>query len=273
MTLHEAIEKVLLKKGRSMTTSEIAYELNKNYWYKKKDGSEIQAFQVHGRTRKYSRIFERNGSTVSLIGKSNSKLSAPEKRIIKKAKSKKTKIEADIALFEKALMKEINFKSAAIIDDLVPDVTGFYCIMIKESHKIPKSFSNILTSRKHNILYIGIASQSLKKRFLNQELRARGHGTFFRSIGAILGYRPEKGSLSHKANKRNYTFQREHEKEIIDWINKNLKVNWVPFQGNYRTIETGLIEKHLPLLNIAKNPLSLKELSELRAECVRIANS
>lgn len=272
MTLHEAIEKVLRKKGRQMTTTEIANELNKNKWYQKKDGSEILPFQVHGRTRKYSSIFDRNGSTVSLIGKSNSKVSTP-KNNIKKVKPKLTEISTDIALLEKVLMNEKNFKNASIIDNLVPNLPGLYCIRIKEPNNIPKPFSNILINRKHNILYIGIASQSLMKRFLNQELRAKGHGTFFRSIGAILGYRPEKGSLLTKANKKNYKFKTEHESEIINWINNNLKVNWVTFQGNFESIETGIIQKHLPLLNIAKNPLPLKELSELRAECVRIANN
>lgn len=72
MTLHEAIEKLLKQTGRPMTTQQIADELNKNGWYEKKDGSTIQAFQIHGRTRNYSHIFDRNGSTVSLIGQRKS---------------------------------------------------------------------------------------------------------------------------------------------------------------------------------------------------------
>lgn len=66
MTLHAAIEKLLLQTGRPMTTQEIADELNKNKWYMKKDCSRIDAFQIHGRTKNYGEIFERNGSTVSL---------------------------------------------------------------------------------------------------------------------------------------------------------------------------------------------------------------
>ena len=73
MTLHEAIEKLLRRTGRPMTTQQIADELNKNGWYQKKDGSTIQAFQIHGRTRKYANIFDRDGSTVSLIGQAVTK--------------------------------------------------------------------------------------------------------------------------------------------------------------------------------------------------------
>ncbi len=73
MTLHEAIEKLLRQAGRLMTTQQIADELNKNGWYQKKDGSTIQAFQIHGRTRNYANIFDRDGSTVSLIGQTINK--------------------------------------------------------------------------------------------------------------------------------------------------------------------------------------------------------
>lgn len=67
MKLHEAIVKVIESKGTQMTTAEIANELNKNNWYRKKDGSEITAFQIHGRTRTYSNLFNRNGAIVSLV--------------------------------------------------------------------------------------------------------------------------------------------------------------------------------------------------------------
>src|SRR5215813_1407397 len=74
MTLHDAIEKLLRQTGRPMTTQQIADELNKNRWYQKKDGSTIQAFQIHGRTRNYANIFDRDGSTVSLTRQSVTKV-------------------------------------------------------------------------------------------------------------------------------------------------------------------------------------------------------
>jgi hypoxanthine-DNA glycosylase len=77
MTLHAAIEKLLRQTGRPMRTEQIADELNKNNWYLKKDGSAIQAFQIHGRTRNYTNIFDRDGSTVSLIGQLKTQSKAP----------------------------------------------------------------------------------------------------------------------------------------------------------------------------------------------------
>jgi hypothetical protein len=131
----------------------------------------------------------------------------------------------------------------------------------------------IYVDGQHNIIYIGIATESLKKRFLNQELRANGHGTFFRSIGAVLGHRPPKGSLLTKKNKRNYKFSETDEQKIITWMNDNFKVNWVECDGDFEEIETQLIIKHRPLINLAKNPDALQLLSDLRKECVQIANS
>ena len=66
MTLHEAIEALLHEQKRPLTTTEIASALNKNKWYRKKDGSPIAPFQIHGRTRNYPNLFNRDGSQVSL---------------------------------------------------------------------------------------------------------------------------------------------------------------------------------------------------------------
>lgn len=90
MTLHVAIEKLLNEKGASMSTSEIATELNKNNWYRKKDGSVITAFQIHGRTRKYPNMFDRQGSLVTLINGSFKPNSKPiQKRNVKKITKEK----------------------------------------------------------------------------------------------------------------------------------------------------------------------------------------
>ena len=77
MTLHEAIEQLLKQSGRSMTTTEIAKELNRNQLYQKKDGSAIDPFQIHGRTKNYPHLFNRNGTLVSLIGPTNTKEKEP----------------------------------------------------------------------------------------------------------------------------------------------------------------------------------------------------
>ena len=83
---------------------------------------------------------------------------------------------------------------------------------------------------------------------------------------------PPKGSLVEKKNKRNYKFSPKDEEKIIDWMNTNLVVNWVEINTNLESIETILINKYEPLLNLAKNPAALEILSELRKKYVNIAN-
>ncbi|MBK7109433.1 MAG: HTH domain-containing protein [Chitinophagales bacterium] len=279
MTLHEAIEKLLQQTGRPMTAREIANELNKNKWYVKGDKSLIKTSQITARVDDHHELFEIDRSISPLKIKLFGRQFTPTAKLVSakieipKQVMKATQISsAEISLFEKILMNEKNFKSASIIDNLIPNVSGVYCIRITDVNKLPKPFNTFLADRQHNIIYIGIASKSLNRRFLNQELRAKGHGTFFRSIGAVLGHRPPKGSLSLKNNKRNYKFSTTDEQKIIYWINENLKVNWVKFSGDFETIETELINKHRPLINLAKNPSALLLLSEFRKECVQIAN-
>lgn len=272
MTLHEAIEKVLQQKGMSMTTQQIADELNENNWYKKKDGSKILAFQIHGRTRNYSHLFERKGSTVSLIEKSITDTITTKTKIVKPIVESTNISLKDESFFEKDLMSEEKYIRASDIDNIVPNTSGLYCIRISDINKIPNPFNHFLADRQHNIIYMGIAKKSLKRRFLNQELRANGHGTFFRSIGAILGFRPLKGSLVAKKNKRNYKFSNTDEQKIINWINDNLVVNWIEYNDDFDALETRLIQKYKPLINISKNPSAIKELSDLRKICVQIAN-
>lgn len=66
MTLHEEIVQILKEKGNPLSTSEISDLVNQRKNYKKKDGSSVSPFQIHGRTRNYSNLFLRNKSTVGL---------------------------------------------------------------------------------------------------------------------------------------------------------------------------------------------------------------
>ncbi len=269
MTLHEAMEKLFRQVGRPMKTKEIAEKLNENKWYQKADGSKITPYQIYGRANGHPELFHCEGSTISLRGSATRKITSEKKPKQFVRISQHTA--KDTILIEKMLMNEHNFKIAKDVDRLIPHVSGLYCIRIKDERLLPNPFASILLERKHNIIYIGIASEDLCKR-LNQELRAKGHGTFFRSIGAVLGYRPPKGSLVEKSNKKNYKFSKADELKIIEWINDNLTVNWVKSAEDLDGLEPDLIVKYRPLLNLSKNPAKLQILSDLRKECVEIAN-
>lgn len=268
MTLHEAIEQVLVQEKRKMTPVEIADTLNKNSWYSKKDGSVIKSSQIGARVKKYPHLFTKSGSYISL--KSRTGIKKLNYGLSKKKKSLTTGEDLRAELAVKVLMNEKNFKSAAEIDGALPDVPGLYCIRGLKNAIFEAPFCTILQEREHNIIYIGIASQSLQKR-LNQELRAKGHGTFFRSLGAVLGYTPPPGSLVGMGNQNNYKFCAQDERKIIKWINDNLLVNWVPMNEGLAEVEKDLLKKYLPLLNLAGNPEALNEVSELRESCKQVA--
>lgn len=266
--MHEAIQQVLKEKARWMSASEIAEILNRNGLYCKSDGSKIKGGQISARVNNYPQLFTKLNGVISL--KSPTDIPAIK---TKKAPTNRVIVKSDnnTSAFTKTLMKPKNFTAIQKVENKVPDRPGLYCIRIVNPKSLKPLFAEVLQRRNHNIIYIGLASKSLKRRFLGQELRATGHGTFFRSLGAILGYTPQKGSLMGMKNQNNYKFSTKHQEEIIGWINKNLIINWVEVNGNLKSIEKELLKTYLPLLNLAGNPRKLIEVSQLRDKCKHIA--
>ena len=275
MTLHDAIEAALSEASRAMTAAELAERVNTSGRYKKRDGTPVTPFQIHGRTRKYPQLFSKEGNTISLARWVDSSKQAssdePSRTVPASVLRSTAPSPVVVSDLEASLLNDEAFRPAGSIDPEVPDRPGLYAIKIRDRAALPQPFRNLLDSRDSDLIYVGIASISLRKRFLDQELRARGHGTFFRSIGAVLGFRPPWGSLASTANGRNYTFAAEDTDTIIDWINANLIVNWIEFAGAHAAEESSLLRAHTPLLNLRGNPAALPHLKALRAECVSIA--
>jgi hypothetical protein len=172
---------------------------------------------------------------------------------------------------EESLLDPARFQSAEIVDGQVPELFGLYAIRVRDPAALPSPFRAIATARGSHLVYLGKAtSRTLRRRFLHNELRGRGHGTFFRSLGAVLGYRPPAGSLLGKRNQQNYRFSPADSAMIVAWINSNLEVSWVALDEGVHASEVTLIQKHTPLLNLRDNPKALPELAALRALCVQI---
>lgn len=67
MTLHQAIESVLRANGNQwMTVHELVSEVNRRGLYRKRDGTEVGANQIHARTNNYDSMFEKDGPRVRL---------------------------------------------------------------------------------------------------------------------------------------------------------------------------------------------------------------
>lgn len=169
------------------------------------------------------------------------------------------------------LMYPLSFEPASTLNEsLIPDIPGLYAIRIKDISMLPHPYKDELQNRGHNILYIGKATKSLRDRLWCQELNHKSPATFFRSIGAILGYRPIKGSMYGK-NTRNYKFSKEDTSKIRLWMTDNLLINTRILRDHIEDVESALIREYKPIINISKNPYKMEILSELRDECVRIA--
>lgn len=171
---------------------------------------------------------------------------------------------------EKALIGGKFYPVYMLSEGLIPNEPGLYCIKLRKDCQLPSKFGTV---REDGIIYIGLASSSLRKRFWKQELNLIGHATLFRSIGSILGYYPEKGSLVGKSNKYNFRFADEDIESIRDWIRQSLEVNCVVYSANNLSkIEEDLIKKYRPLVNIDHNPTPSEALITARKERVEYAN-
>ena len=160
------------------------------------------------------------------------------------------------------LPSQASFRPAGTIGEDAPAGPGIYAIRLHTGSSLPEPFETLLAARGSRLMYIGKAT-SLNSRMLRNELRGRGHGTFFRSIGAVLGFRPLAGSLTEKVNKQNYSFAKPDRDSIVAWISANLEVSWRELS----------LDEVRPLLNLDGNPLALVELDELRVLCRRIATT
>lgn len=278
MTLHLAITEVLTASGRPMSAREIADEVSRRGLYARGDGSPLPASQVSARVRNYPTLFTRTDDRIWLAARLGAVRNVtapatPTPAAVRDSLTSRPSPENPSAAVE-GLLDPAVFRGAGDIDGEVPDVYGLYAIRVRDVSALPDPFRSIATGRGSNLIYVGEATgQTLRRRFLRNELRGQGHGTFFRSLGAVLGYRPVAGSLAGMANQRNYRFSPADTESIVAWINANLLVSWAQVDHGIHNMEVALIRAHAPLLNLRDNPAALRDLSELRALCCRIAAS
>ena len=154
------------------------------------------------------------------------------------------------------------------VEALLPRSPGKYAFFVEAVGRLPKPFvQEAMTRPVPTLLYIGKADVSLAQRVWLEECQHRRPGTFFRSVGAMLGYKSPKGGP-------NYEFAPSDKHRVIEWIASNLRVAWQAevLEQSHRVGEQALISEFLPLLNLQGNPRKFAELTRLRAVC-RAGNS
>jgi hypothetical protein len=157
-------------------------------------------------------------------------------------------------------------------EELVEDKYGLYSIVIDDPRHLSDPFSRYMTEKDHKVIYLGKAEkQYFSKRLVENDLRHKGQGSFFRSLGAVLGYRPEKGSLVGKANQNNYRFNPSDTPEIVTWINNLLSVRYLQLESDEIALELKIIDSLRPVFNIKGNPDVLQDLLDARRACKEIA--
>lgn len=158
--------------------------------------------------------------------------------------------------------------SAADAQRCVPDSPGYYAIFVYDINILSSTLSRVLPS--NGLVYVGMAGDSLRDRLVKQELYHKGCGTFFRSLGATLGYRPQVGSISHCKKANNFRFTDEDTRKIVGWIAENLAISWlceVPLESE----EKRVIRELRPVFNIQNNPDKCKEVIASRKDCRDLA--
>ena len=179
-------------------------------------------------------------------------------------------VNTDLKIIDRVLTQGQFASVNSLHKELIPNEPGLYCIKLRKSAILPSKFGKV---REDGIIYIGKASISIRKRLWDQELNHNGHATFFRSIGAMLGYLPPKGSLRGKSS-RNYKFNPTDTDSIRKWIKQSLLVNYIQVEPTaINKVEISLIRKYKPLVNIQHNPDKSTILQTVRDYCVEIAKN
>ena len=154
----------------------------------------------------------------------------------------------------------------------LPAEPGLYAMFVAEPAAFPEPYRRLLRARQTDLVYIGRAKESLRDRAYDEEMRHRRPATFFRSLGAVLGYLPLPGTLLGRANQRNYRFSRGDTVRIMSWIDQHVRVSVLALPAlELLDVEPGLIAAAQPLLNIQHNPACLSELRAARNRCVAAA--
>jgi hypothetical protein len=156
----------------------------------------------------------------------------------------------------------------------VPDEPGFYAVFVDDPQALPDFVGQHLRERQTKLLYVGVASRSLRKRLLEQDLQHENPSIFFRTLGAVLHKKPQPGSLRGRTNQQNYFFSDEDTRSIVDWIDAHLRIKWLVAHCSkveLEAIERSILRRMCPAFNLNHNPQRIERVEELRKECRRLA--
>lgn len=180
MTLHEEIKKILEESNKALSTIQIANLVNQRKNYKKKDGSNVTDFQIHGRTKNYPQLFSRSGNLVDLIKNAQNNqraktLNSPTKLIASSEAIKKDNINFDSEDVTKMkFLKSYKFTKLNPLRLLLQyglpadpklDSCGIYAITITNGYKF--EIISEETTRKNNNVVKPWSNEKLENKWVN----------------------------------------------------------------------------------------------------------
>ena len=158
---HDEIAAILAQSSEEWSlASEIAERVNERGRYEKRDGSAVTAYQIHGRTKKYPMLFERDGAHVRLRARPGPR-SAPPPRPAR-AGWEQSVPDGELVKVAMSALREQRFVVAGAIAQ-APTGPGLYAITAT-----PDGRSDLGFDESVSVLYVGKAEDSLASRNLGQ---------------------------------------------------------------------------------------------------------
>ena len=154
----------------------------------------------------------------------------------------------------------------------VPALPGNYIFALRKNSKLPDVGIPVTYTkfRDYEVVYVGLASNSLKDRDVKKHFYGNAGGSTLRkSLGCLLGYNLIPRD-SHYSSNGKTKFNVADESKLSDWIKTNLLLLYYP-NKEFESVESHLIQELNPRLNLDKNNNIVN--SEFRKHLTRLRNN
>lgn len=258
VTLHEEIADVLREHRNAwMTTGQLADEVNGRGRYRKRDGSRVSAFQIHGRTRNYPSLFERDDSRVRLRQEGIGSVRQPAFASVATGRLFGTvpNVSPGHTIELASVLAELGPPGIHIADLPAPARPGLYAVHASAAVWQDLGLGVPPDGRP---LYVGKSESSLLSRDLGQHFHdgTTGSSTLRRSLAALLNdsldLRGVPRNLIKPGYYSNYGLSPEDDAKLSTWMRERLRLSVMPVTrpADLRTIEDRVIRKLRPPLNL-----------------------
>lgn len=154
----------------------------------------------------------------------------------------------------------------------VPALSGNYIFALRKNSKLPDVGIPVTYTkfRDYEVIYVGLASNSLKDRDVEKHFNGNAGGSTLRkSLGCLFGYNLIPRDSHYNSNGKT-KFNVTDESKLSDWIKTNLLLFYYP-NKEFDSIESLLIQALNPPLNLDKNHNVIN--SEFRKHLTKLRNS